>query len=73
MADPTLQPVVVFTQPALATSAPAVVQGCVNRQAAADYMRAVGFESRVKGFTIGLVVGAAACIALTLYVKSKGG
>jgi hypothetical protein len=69
MADPNLQPVVIFGAKAAAAR---LAEGCGDRQATVDFTQAMLFESRVKGFGIGLVLGAAACVAVAIYVKSKG-
>jgi len=67
VADPNLQPVL-FS----ARAADALASGCNDRQAIVDYADAVFFEKRVKGFVIGFALGAALCVAVTIYVKSKG-
>lgn len=49
----------------------ALFGGCADRAAIAEYGAAVAFEKRVKGFAVGVVLGAAGCIGLALYLRSK--
>jgi len=70
MADPSLAPVVVFSPRALVQGA--VVEGCSDPQAVNDFVSATVFEKRVKGFALGLLVGAVAYTVLAIYAKSEG-
>jgi len=65
MADPNLQPVL------FSGGAKALAAGCNDQQMVADYENAMVFENRVKGFAVGLAVGAVAFVAFAIFLKMK--
>lgn len=49
-----------------------IFNGCTNRAEAAAFMGLYGVDQRLRGFAMGIVVGAIGAVALYAWAKSKG-